>query len=97
MNDDGTADIVDPDKAKPMLDATARNLEARGYQPVAKEDAELAVELDYLAIVSSATWCYSWWDSGYWGYPGYPYYPYYGGCGTNACGVPTCSRHTSST
>ena len=83
LNDDGSVDTVDPEKAQPFLDATQSNLEARGYHPVAKEEAELGVELDYLAIVSSATWCYSWWDSGYWGYPGYPYYPYYGGCGTD--------------
>ncbi|HKO46815.1 MAG TPA: DUF4136 domain-containing protein [Polyangiaceae bacterium] len=83
LNDDGTADTVDAEKAQPLLEATERNLLARGYQAVAKDDAELAVELDYLAIVSSATWCYSWWDTGYWGYPSYPYYPYYGGCGTD--------------
>ena len=83
LNDDGSVGMVDPDKAQPLLDATARNLVARGYEAVAKEDAELAVELDYLAIVSTATWCYTWWDSGYWGYPAYPYYPYYGGCGTD--------------
>jgi len=83
LNDDGSATTVDQDKAQPLLEATERNLLERGYQAVPKEDAELAVELDYLAIVSSATWCYSWWDSGYWGYPSYPYYPYYGGCGTD--------------
>ncbi len=83
LNDDGSADTVDPDKAEPFLSATKNNLVARGYEPVEKEDAELAVELDYLAIVSTATWCYSWWDSGYWGYPAWGYYPYYGGCGTD--------------
>jgi hypothetical protein len=83
LNEDGSAETVDPDKAQPLLDATESNLLARGYLAVPKEEAELAVELDYLAIVSSATWCYSWWDSGYWGYPSYPYYPYYGGCGTD--------------
>ena len=83
LNEDGSVDSVPADKAQPFLDATEQNLKARGYEPVAKEEAELGVELDYLAIVSSATWCYSWWDSGYWGYPGYPYYPYYGGCGTD--------------
>jgi len=82
LGEGGTVDTVDPDKAEPLLEATRRNLVARGYQPIAKEDAELAVELDYLAIVSSATWCYSWWDSGYWGYPSWGYYPYYG-CGTD--------------
>ena len=83
LNDDGSADVVDSDKAQPLLDTTEQNLVARGYRAVEKADAELAVELDYLAIVSSATWCYSWWDSSYWGYPGWGYYPYYGGCGTD--------------
>jgi len=82
LGDGGEVDTVDPEKAQPLLDATQRNLIARGYEPVAKENAELAVELDYLGIVSSATWCSSWWDSGYWGYPGWAYYPYYG-CGTD--------------
>lgn len=82
LGEDGRVDSVDPEKAQPLLDATEHNLIARGYQPVAKEDAELAVELDYLAIVSTATWCYNWWDSGYWGYPSWGYYPYYG-CGTD--------------
>jgi hypothetical protein len=82
LGEDGTIDTVDPDKAQPLLDATERNLLARGYQPASKDVAELAVELDYLAVVSSATWCYTWWDSGYWGTPGWGYYPYYG-CGTD--------------
>lgn len=82
LGEGGSVETVDPDKAQPLLDATQNNLIARGYEPVAKEDAELAVELDYLAIVSSATWCYNWWDSGYWGYPAYGYAPYYG-CGTD--------------
>jgi len=81
LGDDGEVDTVDPEKAQPLLDATESNLVARGYQPVAKDEAELAVELDYLAVVSSATWCYSWWDSGYWGTSGSGYYPY--GCGTD--------------
>jgi len=84
LKDDGSVETVDPEKAQPFLDATEQNLVARGYQPVEKADAELAVELDYLALVSTATWCYSWWDSGYWGYPGSGYYPYYGGCSTDA-------------
>jgi hypothetical protein len=82
LGEDGMVDTIDPDKAQPLLDATEKNLIERGYQPVAKEDAELAVELDYLAVVSSATWCYSWWDTGYWGTPGSGYYPFYG-CGTD--------------
>jgi hypothetical protein len=82
LGEGGAIDTVDPDKAQPLLDATERNLIARGYVPVAKDYAELAVELDYLALVSSATWCYGWWDSGYWGTPPSGYYPYYG-CGTN--------------
>jgi len=82
LGEDGTVDPVAPAKAQPLLDATARNLIARGYEPAAKENAELAVELDYLAIVSTATWCSGWWDSGYWGYPAWGYYPYYG-CGTD--------------
>ena len=82
LGEDGTVSTVDPDKAQPLLDATERNLIARGYEPVEKENAELAVELDYLAIVTTATWCLNWWDSGYWGYPGWGYYPYYG-CGTD--------------
>jgi len=86
LKDDGSVAVVDPEKAQPFLDATERNLVSRGYQSLAeadKDSAELAVELDYLAIVSSATWCYSWYDSGYWGYPAWGYYPYYGGCGTD--------------
>ncbi|HYQ31151.1 MAG TPA: DUF4136 domain-containing protein [Polyangiaceae bacterium] len=83
LKDDGSVELVDPEKAQPLLDATQLNLVARGYQAVEKADAELGVELDYLALVSTSTWCYSWWDSGYWGYPGWGYYPYYGGCGTD--------------
>ena len=83
LNDDGSTETVDPDTAQPLLDATERNLIERGYEPVAKADAELAVELDYLAVVSTATWCYSWWDAAYWGYPNWGYYPYYGGCGSD--------------
>jgi len=80
LGEDGMVSTVDPDKAQPLLDATERNLVLRGYEPVAKENAELAVELDYLAIVTTATWCSNWWDSGYWGSGGY--YPPYG-CGTD--------------
>ena len=86
LSEDGKVETVDPDKAQPLLDATERNLVARGYVSLPaeeKDDADLAVELDYLAIVSTATWCYSWWSSGYWGSPSWGYYPYYGGCGTD--------------
>lgn len=82
LGEDGMVETVDPDKAQPLLDATESNLVARGYEPAAKDEADLAVELDYLAVVSSATWCYTWWDSGYWGTPAWGYYPSYG-CGTD--------------
>lgn len=82
LGEEGMITAIDPDDAQPLLDATERNLIARGYEPTAQETAELAVELDYLAVISSATWCYTWWDTGYWGTPGSGYYPFYG-CGTD--------------
>jgi hypothetical protein len=73
----GSDDVLDAGLAKPLVDETTEQLKNRGYVEVAKEDAQLAVELVYVSAVRSGTTCYSWYNSGYWGYPGYPYYPYY--------------------
>ena len=78
---DGEIVDVDDAVATPLLEATSRNMEERGY--VAEADpatAELGVEMLYLDQVNSAYYCYSWWDPYYWGYPGWGYYPYYGWC-----------------
>lgn len=78
---DGEIIPVQDTVAAPLLEATARNMEARGYEPV--EDpaqAELGVQMIYLDQVNSTYYCYSWWDPYYWGYPGWGYYPYYGWC-----------------
>lgn len=81
LADDDTAELLDDRYAAPLLDETTAQLIARGYEQVdVKADAELAVELDYVRSVNTAAWCYSWWDSYYWGYPAWGYYPYYGGC-----------------
>jgi hypothetical protein len=77
FSDAGELAPVDSDKAQPLLDATERNLTARGFTATTKEEADLAVEMLYTEHISSTYWCYSWFDPGYWGYPG-GYYPYYG-------------------
>jgi hypothetical protein len=80
-------EIASPAVAAPLIEATERNLTARGYTEVAtKEEADLAVELVYLRTVNSVQYCYyyyGWYDYYYWGYyPGYSYYyPY---CDTSA-------------
>jgi hypothetical protein len=77
--DDGELTPVSPSKAQPLLNATAQNLEARGFTPASKADADIGVEMLYTEHVSTTYWCYSWWDPYYWGYPPYyGYYPYYG-------------------
>jgi hypothetical protein len=76
LSDDGELPPVDSAKAQPLLDATERNLTARGFTPVAKDQADLAVEMLYTEHISTTYWCYSWFDPYYWGYPG-GYYPYY--------------------
>jgi hypothetical protein len=79
VDDDGELTPVSPSKAQPFLDATERAIEARGFTPANKDDADLGVEMLYTEHVSTTYWCYSWWDPYYWGYPPYwGYYPYYG-------------------
>ncbi len=80
LDDDGSVTNVDEATATALLNATANNLENRGFEAVGKEEADLAVEMLYIEHVTTTYWCYSWWDYYYWGYPGYPYYPYYGSC-----------------
>ncbi len=81
LKDGETAEPITDAYATPLLEETTQQLVTRGYEQVeVKADAELAVELVYVSSVNSAAWCYSWWDSYYWGYPGWGYYPYYGGC-----------------
>jgi hypothetical protein len=79
LDDQGELAPVDPDKAQPLLDATSRNLTARGFVAAAsKGEADLAVEMFYTEHISTAQWCYGWFDPYYWGYPTWGYYPYYG-------------------
>jgi len=81
LNDEGELEPLEESVADVLLDATANNLDARGYTSVdSPADAELAVEMLYLDFVTTSVWCYSWWDYYYWGYPGWGYYPYYGTC-----------------
>jgi hypothetical protein len=77
LDDAGELTPVDSAKAQPLLDETEKNLTARGFTAVAKEDAELAVEMFYTEHISTTYWCYSWFDPYYWGYPAWGYYPYY--------------------
>ncbi|HSU41684.1 MAG TPA: DUF4136 domain-containing protein [Polyangiaceae bacterium] len=75
--DEGEGTPIDSAKAQPLLDATERNLIARGFTAAPKAEADLAVEMLYTEHISTTYWCYSWYDPYYWGYPG-GYYPYYG-------------------
>jgi hypothetical protein len=81
LNEDGTVGVLDQTTAQPLLDATQKNMVARGYKAVDRQaDADLAVEMLHTTNISSSVTCYSWWDPFYWGYPAYGYYPYYGSC-----------------
>jgi hypothetical protein len=85
LNEDGDHEPLDEDTAEPLLEATRKNLEARGYVSVAEADranADIGVQVMYGDQLNTAQWCYYWWDPYYWGYPGWGYYPYYGGCST---------------
>ena len=77
LDDEGELEPIDSAKAQPLLDATERNLTARGFTAATKEQADLAVEMIYTQQISTTYWCYSWYSSSYWGYPG-GYYPAYG-------------------
>jgi hypothetical protein len=78
-DEDGRPDFVEDDTAEPLLEQTRKNLEARGYVPAnAPEEADLGVQMMYADKITTASWCYYWWDPYYWGYPGWGYYPYYG-------------------
>ena len=76
LDDAGELTPVDSSKAQPLLDATERNLTARGFTATSKDEADLAVEMLYTEHISTTYWCYSWFDP-YWSYPPGAYYPAY--------------------
>jgi hypothetical protein len=82
-NDVGDPEAIEDTVADPLLDATRKNLESRGYVEAAGPDvADLGVQVMYTDQITTTYWCYYWWDPYYWGYPVWGYYPYYGGCDT---------------
>jgi hypothetical protein len=82
-NDVGDPEPIDENVAEPLLEATRKNLESRGYTEASGADvADLGVQVMYTDQITSTYYCYYWWDPYYWGYPGWGYYPYYGGCDT---------------
>ena len=83
LKDGEDPEPIDEETAEPLLEATQKNLESRGYVAAADPStADLGVQIMYGDQLNTAQWCYYWWDPYYWGYPGWGYYPYYGGCST---------------
>src|SRR5262245_19120332 len=60
LNDDGDPEPIDEDTAEPLLEATQKNLEARGYVAVAEDDratADIGVQIMYGDQLNSAQYC----------------------------------------
>lgn len=71
--------------AEQIIAAYAANMEAKGYTPASKEDADLGIQVSYIASTYFFTnysqpewwWGYpGYWNPGYWGNWGGWYYPY---------------------
>jgi len=77
ISDDGEPTPIDEKYATPLLNTVTKNMAERGFVAVDRQDAELGIELGYVEHVSTAYWCYYWWNPYYWGYPAWGYYPYY--------------------
>ncbi|HEX5099591.1 MAG TPA: DUF4136 domain-containing protein [Polyangiaceae bacterium] len=77
ISDDGEPTPIDEKYATPLLNTVKKNMADRGFVAVDRQDAELGIELGYVEHVSTAYWCYYWYNPYYWGYPAWGYYPYY--------------------
>lgn len=77
ISDDGEPTPIDEKYATPLLSTVEKNMAERGFVAVDRQDADLGVELGYVEHVSTAYWCYYWYNPYYWGYPAWGYYPYY--------------------
>lgn len=85
ITDSKEPEYLEGQTAEDILAAYTENMEARGYTPAAKDDADLGIQVSYIESTYYFTtytqpewwWNYpGYWGPGYWGNWGGWYYPY---------------------